>query len=137
VLRKRARLQLRMLRDARDMKQVIPSSRTSRIANLKKLPLTERGLKGSSPLPPFGAKVKEEAKSSAAAATATAGHSTCSSRVALAGKASDKNKSVARQTSHASSGNVRQGGGGVGVGIVFAHEAEGGDEVLSVKQFIK
>ena len=134
--RKRAQLQLRMLRDARDMKQVVPSSRTSRIANLKKLPLTERGLKGSSPLPPLGAKVKEEAKSSGVAASVTSGSSTCSSRVALAGKVPDKHKSVARQTSHANAGNVRQGGG-AGVGIVFAHEAEGGDEVLSVKQFIK
>lgn len=146
-MRKRARLQLRMLRDARDMKQVVPSSRTSRIANLKKLPLTERGLKNNSPLPHLGAKLKDsDTKSAATAAGAAGGHAaaiaaTSTGRAALPGKVNDKPKHVSRHVPHvtpaASSGGGKQGGG-VGVGIVFAHDADvGGHEVLSVKQFVK
>jgi hypothetical protein len=166
MMRKRARLQLRMMRDARDMKQVVPSSRTSRIANLKKLPLTERGLKHTT-LTLSDAKSKEgDAKaaavtavsSSAAAAAASASSSSAasakaagassSSRNALAGKNQDKQKQVARHALNASASATakqqqqqqqqQRGGGGAGVGIVFAHEAEEGkDEVLSVKNFVK
>ena len=112
-MRKRARLQLRMLRDARDRKQVVPSSRTSRIAILKKLPLTERGLKNNSPLPHLGAKLKDsDTKSAATAAGAAGGHAaaiaaTSTGRAAPPGKVNDKPKHV------------------------------GGHEVLSVKQFVK
>ncbi len=140
VTMKRARLQLRMLRDARDMKQVVPSSRTSRIANLKKLPLTERGLKNNSPLPQLGAKVKEAA--AAAAGNAAQSVTTSTGRPVLQGKALEKQKYLTRQTpsvtvtpSVASSSGKH--GGGVGVGIVFAHDSEGVDDVLSVKQFVK
>jgi hypothetical protein len=160
--RKRARLQLRMLRDARDMKHVVPSSRTSRIANLKKLPLTERGLKSNSPLPPLRASTKEgDSKASAAASvsasaaaaaaatastatgTKSAPHaaSTSTSRTAIAGKVHDRQKQVTRHTAQvAAAHSAKHGkqGGAVGVGIVFAHEGEGQEEeVLSVKQFVR
>ena len=136
AMKKRARLQLRMLRDARDMKQVVPSSRTSRIANLKKLPLTERGLKSHVPVPSQAGKTREADAKTAAAAAANAAPITTTStgRAAIPVKAPEKQKHATRHTPHVAP--ARQGGG-VGVGIVFAHDALGGDDVLSVKQFVK
>ncbi len=138
-MKKRARLQLRMLRDARDMKQVVASSRTSRIANLKKLPLTDRGLKSHMPLPSQAAKMKE-AGAKSAAANAAPNVMTSTGRAALPSKAPEKQKHATRHTPNVALSGAScaaKQGGGVGVGIVFAHDTVGGDDVLSVKQFVK
>jgi hypothetical protein len=133
------------------MKESVGSSRTSRIANLKKLPLTERGLKSNALLPPVRATAKEvDMKTSVATISASIGLgikssssvvTASTSKTVVAVKGTDKQIHVTRHTSHvtsAPSSKLSKRSGGVGVGIVFSHEGSGeGDEMLSVKQFVK